>query len=367
MFDKNTATGKFMGEQVKRAFDGVGSVVTALVPYGELAFAKLLIGSVKVETGFYKIVTAGAKIGSSVLTWAGASESRLGAIRTAAQGVSLALGAVGSVVSYIAGALGGGVGWAVAAAGIGILTVQAAAGAAALIKWGAAVAASNPVLAATTVAILAVVAAYKQYKELKDSWDENSWTQIKNHFTGDQEAMAKRQGIVTGDDYDKKYGLGKYAKKGEAQATAKPVGQDIGKGIVVGMKATEGEVAAAGAALTKAALTGAKKEGEIRSPSGKARREIGQNLGKGTRLGMLDEQGNVQNAANALIPDFSGGGGGGMGSAAGRAGKFYHIDLRGAIFNGTQTEADIQAMVDRSIIRAFDRPEESDDLAGVAA
>lgn len=364
MFDKNTATGKFMGEQVKRAFDGIGTVVTALVPYAELAFAKLLVGSVKVETGFYKVVTAGSRIGASVLSWASASETRLGAIRTAAQGVSIALSTISSIVSYISGALGGGVGWAVAAAGIGIMTTQAVAGAAALIKWGAAIVASNPALAAASAAILAVVAAYKQWKELKESWDDNSWQQIKNQFSGDQDAMAKRQGLVSGEDYDKKYGLGKYAKKGEAGAVAKPIGQDIGKGIVVGMKATEAEVAAGGAALTKAAITGAKKEGDIKSPSGKARREIGRELGRGTRLGMADEQDAVQDAAKALIPDFSGGGGGMAG--AGRAGKFYHIDLRGAVFNGTQTESDIQTMVDRSIIRAFDRSEESDDLAEVA-
>ncbi len=364
MFDKNTATGQFMGQQVKRAFDGIGAVVTALVPYAEMAFAKMLVGSVKVETGFYKVVTAGSRIGASVLSWASASESRLGAIRTAAQGVNIALTSVSSVVSFIAGALGGGVGWAVAAAGIGLVTVQAVSGAAALIKWGAAVIASNPALAAASVAILAVVAAYKQWKELQESWDENSWQQIKNEFTGDQAAMEKRQGGLSGDAYDKKYGMGKYAAKGEAKAAAAPVGADIGKGIVVGMKATEAEVAAGGAALTKAAITGAKKEGEIRSPSGKARREIGKRLGEGTRLGMLDEQSAVQDAAKALIPDLSGGGG--MGGAAARAGKFYHIDLRGSQFNGTQTESDIQAMVDRSIIRAFDRSEESDDLAEVA-
>lgn len=347
MFDKNTATGKFMGVQVKRAFDAVGSAVTAVTPYAEKAFAKMLLASIRAEIGFWKVVKAGAQIGANVTKAISGSSVAVLVLKAALSGVGLAAEVVNSNLAAI--------GFAAATLGVGLLGSALISTAGSAIAFGVAFAASNPLLLATSAAVLGVVAAITQLQELLKTWDENSLTQISNKLKADlglvseAEAAAAtdaRQGSTPDKDYDKKYKLGAFAEtaKQDAANDGKGIGSDIGKGIVAGLDAEKAAIAAAGAGASDAALTGAKTKAKIKSPSRAARDEVGKQIGAGVELGIKDKAGAIQSEAErSLVPNFGGIGGGEVGTSVGsRSGKVYHFDFRGANFGGTQTESDIE-------------------------
>lgn len=79
-----------------------------------------------------------------------------------------------------------------------------------------------------------------------------------------------------------------------------------GEGLVSGIDAKEGAIYEAGMRASKAAIKGAKAGAEIRSPSRKMRREVGQQMGEGTALGMEDKETRIQkSAASSMVPDTS--------------------------------------------------------------
>lgn len=92
----------------------------------------------------------------------------------------------------------------------------------------------------------------------------------------------------------------------DATPKAEKVGADITSGVARGMRSGIPDVAAAGAEVSAAAIGGAQNEADIRSPSGEARREIGQRLGQGTALGLRDTASLVQAAADSLVPSVGG-------------------------------------------------------------
>jgi hypothetical protein len=225
------------------------------------------------------------------------------------------------MTAFSAGALA--VKAAVGLMGVGI-ALGAAKAAGAMLSFGsAALAATGPLLLFVT-AVLAWKKAWEEAIELKKAWDENSFTQITTQLKSDlgistkeetEAAMSKRQGITTGDDYDRKYKLGKYAEKPPATATpmpkgaekqaagaGPPIGKNLGLGIVAGMKDTQAKVEAGGRDLVLAAEGGAKSAAEIKSPARKWRREIGRNLGEGAALGLEDSADRIDEAARAAVP-----------------------------------------------------------------
>jgi hypothetical protein len=248
----------------------------------------------------------------------------------------------GLMTAFGAGALLVKASFGLMGAGVAIGAVKAAAG---LLSFGRAALVATAPLLPYAAAIGAIVLALKQAIELKNAWDENSSTQIKTQLKADlglsskeetDAAMAKRQGLVSGDDYDKKYKLGKYAEKtatplpkgAEKQATAAgpPIGKNLGLGMLAGMKDTEAKVAAGGRDLVLAAEGGAKTAAEIKSPARKWRREIGRNLGEGAALGLEDSADRMEEAGRAVVPSapmVSGSRSGRGGVSIGQIGPFY--------------------------------------------
>lgn len=112
------------------------------------------------------------------------------------------------------------------------------------------------------------------------------------------------------------------------------VGKAMADGMVAGMDAAAGSVAAAGGRLAKAAEQGAKDAAEIKSPARRFRREVGRQMGRGTVFGLEDEAPSVQRAAaSALVPDPTGlsfGRGAGGGSVSGPLLVIEHLVVQGA-------------------------------------
>lgn len=365
MFDKNTATGKIMGAQVKRAFDGAGRAVTALLPYAEKAFAGLLVWSIKAETAVIRFGTAGMRAIRGVFEWLGATRGRLSAVRSVSSAVGTAFGLIGTAFKAVVDTLGDGAVFAAVAVALGALGAQGLVAAAGAAASGAAFLAANPAIAATGVAVAAVIALYQQWNELKRTWDDNSWEQIKNQFSGDEDAMSKRQGIVTGDDYDKKHKLGKYAEEQPQLASVQPpalassaqtmssadgrdIGVALGQGIASGIASQSQDVNSAASDLVKGGVKAGRAAGDIHSPSRVTRKYIGRELGRGVALGITDEKTNVNDAASdAFMPNVNmtkvGSGSSGKG-ATGRMTQFNNC-FNGAVFGGDVTQSTIEAMM----------------------
>jgi hypothetical protein len=266
-------------------------------PYARLFFKGMLYGALQVENTWLKL-------------------------RIAIQPVlNMFPSGIGLMTAFGAGALA--VKAAVGLMGVGLaLGIAKATGA--LLSFGISAATATAPLLPYALAIGGIVAAVTQLKELMDAWDGNSFTQITTKLKSDlgfaskeetEAAMSKRQGILTGDDYDKKYKLGKYAEKPPAAATptpkgaekqaagaGPPIGKNLGLGIVSGMKDTQAKVEAGGRDLVLAAEGGAKSAALIKSPSRKWRDEIGRNLGEGAALGLEDSADRIDEAARAAVP-----------------------------------------------------------------
>ena len=73
---------------------------------------------------------------------------------------------------------------------------------------------------------------------------------------------------------------------GVASAGGVAAGNAFGQGVVAGINTYAASAAAAAAALVNNAISAAKKAGEIQSPSKRTRKEIGENLGKGIVEGL---------------------------------------------------------------------------------
>jgi hypothetical protein len=297
LIDPRTFTGKTIGDFLVRSSNSFFNMLAKAEPYARLFFKGMLYGALQVENTWLKL-------------------------RIAIQPVlNMFPSGIGLMTAFSAGALA--VKAAVGLMGVGI-ALGAAKAAGAMLSFGsAALAATGPLLLFVT-AVLAWKKAWEEAIELKKAWDENSFTQITTQLKSDlgistkeetEAAMSKRQGITTGDDYDRKYKLGKYAEKPPATATpmpkgaekqaagaGPPIGKNLGLGIVAGMKDTQAKVEAGGRDLVLAAEGGAKSAAEIKSPSRKWRDEIGRNLGEGAALGLEDSADRIDEAARAAVP-----------------------------------------------------------------
>ena len=104
------------------------------------------------------------------------------------------------------------------------------------------------------------------------------------------------------------------AKFGEwsarAEEESQKVGHALGDGLAIGIKSKTAVVERAAGSLATAALNRMKYVASIASPSKRARKEIGEMIGKGLSFGLEDEIGEVEKASeklsNAAMPDYSG-------------------------------------------------------------
>jgi hypothetical protein len=326
LIDPRTFTGKTLGEFFVRSANGIFNFLSKAEPYVRLFFKGMLYGALQAEIAWLKLRIA---------------------IQPA---LNLLPSGIGLMTAFGAGALAVKASFGLLGVGVALGAVKAGA---ALLTFGrAALAATGPLLP-FIAAVVAWKEAWEQAIELKKQWDENSATQIGNKLKADlgitskeeaDDAMAKRQGILTGDDYDKRFKLGKYAEKKpvdvpipkDAGKQAAPAGANVGKqlglGMLQGMKDTEAKVAAGGRDLVLAAEGGAKAAAEIKSPARRWRREIGRNLGEGAALGLEDSADRMDEAARAIIPGAPGiGVAGGRGSSLsiGQLGPFYGMPAGG--------------------------------------
>lgn len=131
-------------------------------------------------------------------------------------------------------------------------------------------------------------------KEAEDAaiYAEQTRKNYENGVEGYTEAMV----IEAEEAY--KEALGKF---GSAYSEAYGLGGDFGQGIADGIAAKTGVVGAAAVAQIREAIDAAKREADIRSPSRRARKEIGAQLGEGNALGIKDSTPNVQREAKNQI------------------------------------------------------------------
>lgn len=128
---------------------------------------------------------------------------------------------------------------------------------------------------------------------------------------GKAPADAKTKGKNTGEGYAKGTSgakkkaesagkdLGNAAKAGAGSVSLYSTGYNIGSGLASGMRNAIGVVKSAADALASAADKAIKKKQEIKSPSGKQRRN-GRFTGKGYALGLLDMVSMVRDASDKL-------------------------------------------------------------------
>ena len=79
------------------------------------------------------------------------------------------------------------------------------------------------------------------------------------------------------------------------------VGAALGDGIIAGLEARRTQIAATARSVTQAALHAMKATAMIASPSKKARKEVGEQIGMGEALGMEDSIPQVKKSAEKLI------------------------------------------------------------------
>jgi hypothetical protein len=341
LIDPRTFTGKALGDMLVRSSNSFFNMLAKAEPYARLFFKGMLLGALQVEGAWLKLQIA---------------------IQPA---IALFPKGTGLMTAFSAGALA--VKSAFALMGVGIVVGAVKAGAA-MVSFGASALAATGPLIPFTVAIVAWTSAIKGAIDIAKEWDENSLGNIgegiKNTLgiTTDAERDKNFKGVaqaVSGDDYDKKYKLGKYAdktvaptpKNAEKQAATAgpPIGRNLGLGMLAGMKDMQGKVEAGGRDLVLAAEGGAKAEAVIRSPSDKWRRQIGRQLGAGAALGLMDSADKMDEAGRAAMPDTPGVGG----FAGGKRGGVV-IQQIGPFFG---VGADVESLIRRIV------PDVIDDMA----
>jgi actin-related protein len=333
LIDPRTFTGQTLGEFLRRSADSTFAMLAKAEPYARLFFKGLLNGALQVENMWLKLRIA---------------------IQPA---LNMFPAGTGLMTSFAAGALT--VKAAVGLMGVGLAVGMVKAGSA-MVSFGASALAATGPLLPFAVAIVAWTSAIKGAIQIAKEWDENSLSNIgegiKNTLgiTSDDEYYQNVKGVakaVSGDDYDKKYKLGKYAEKPvtptpkgaekQAATAGPPIGKNLGLGIVAGMKDTQAKVEAGGRDLVLAAEGGAKTAAEIKSPARKWRREIGRNLGEGAALGLEDSADRVEEAGRALVPSSPTAGG-----FVGRRGASIVVQQIGPFYGvGADVEAEIRRIV----------------------
>jgi hypothetical protein len=337
LIDPRTFTGKTLGEFFVRSADGIFNFISKAEPYVRLFFKGMLYGALQAEIAWLKLRIA---------------------IQPA---LNMFPSGIGLMTAFSAGALAIKASFGLMGVGIALGAVKAGS---ALLSFGrAALVATGPLLP-FVAAVVALAAAYEQAIKLKEQWDENSSTQIATQLRADlgidskaetDARLAKRQGGLTGDAYDRKYKMGKYAEpapapmpKGadkQAAAAGPPIGKNLGLGIVAGLEETKAKVASSARGLVQEAEKAAKDEAEIKSPAAKWRREIGRNLGEGAALGLDDSADRMDSAARTMMPGAPGIGG--IGGRAGGGGVVIN-----QVFNGVDLTS--ARMIAREVRDALD-------------
>ena len=219
------------------------------------------------------------------------------------------------------------------------LEVASAAGGIALVALAGYAASTALAFAPLVAAVTAVSAAIQQFSKLKGVWDENSFGSMQKQWwrtTGQlsdadeekriqanaaanaprdprEEAAARARRAA----WNKENGL---ADPGESALAGQTSGKALGDGLLKGMSDSEAAVKAAGGKLADAANQGVRDKAQIRSPS-RVMRQNGRYEGQGVALGIYDEAGNVQRAAeSSLVPDLGGASGARLNIGGGAAG-----------------------------------------------
>lgn len=315
-FNPKSFMGAELGKILTRSFNGVFALVEKAQPYvtafGQWFVYAFLLAENAVLRARIALVPYEPLLGGIV--------GKTGLMRTAAIGGGLALG---------------------------ILAVYAAAAAAPFVLLAA--------------AITSVASALEQLSKLQKEWDENSagqiWRKLKSDVgSGPAGGSDKDRGVVTGADYDR-------MQAARASAAGRKTGEALADGVVAGMASKESAVAAGGAALAKAADTGAKTEGKIRSPSRKMRDEVGAQLGAGVEMGLRASAPGVQQAAGeAFVPRApSAPRGASAAPGGGRREVHVHIHTHGPVYGSRSA---LEALI-RDVV--IDQSEEIVTALGGAA
>lgn len=318
MFGKNTATGKFMGLQVKRAFDAIGAAVTTILPYAEKTFAKMLVATIKVETGFYKLVTAAANTGAGIAKAISSTPGSLETLSTTAKNVKSAFDEMGKAASSIGAAFAavGGNGTAmslvfsVMAAQVRFLAITFGLVAKVIGGVGTVIGGVGKVISGifsgdATKAIqgfgdifvgviqASSVAAIGPLKLVANAIDAITM--------GKFDLSAKVNSLEKAADEMVKKSMTPLTKAGEQ---TKEVGGSIGDGLIKGLDDKNGPIYEAGKKAAEEAIKGAKDGAQVASPSKKMRKEVGWQMAAGVALGLSDGSSMVYDAAKeSLVPN----------------------------------------------------------------
>ena len=320
--DPRTVGGQALGGLLRRTSQGIMDMLAKLEPYARAFFKGMILGGLQAEVAWLKLRIA-IQPALNLLPKAGLD---MLALRSGALLVTGAFSLMGL--------------------GVGVSVVKAAG---AVLTFGRAVVAATGPILPMIAAVLAWKTAFEQLIELKKQWDENSGSQIKKRFEetglfgeernavgalGGLKGASARAKIATG--VEKPVQMPAPTPPKGAEKQAKPVGQAIGQnlglGIVDGMKAAQAQVENGARDLVLAGEKGAKNAGEIRSPSRKWNRQIGQMLGEGAALGLEASAGRMSEAAAAMVPDAPGVSGVGVGRgriAIGQIGPFFGMPSGG--------------------------------------
>lgn len=350
LFNKNTVAGRAISDIMVRGFNGVFRAVERATPYVEAFAQGMIYAAIKAETGWLKL-----RLALLPVTHA------LGGVLGKVDGVNLAFTAGAAAVALLGARMAyTGIAMGIAAARATLLTVAMGAKfVASLASSAAGAAAAAAPFLALAAAVGAAYAVYDQWTKLeKEGGAGEAWRYIKQGL-----GLEKNEAESLNEKFEAELQKAKADRAAKEAARAKPsavaapagaaataagapagqkAGQAIGDGVVAGMKEKEAAAAAGGAALAKAAESGAKSAAEIRSPSRRMRREVGQQIGEGQRLGIQDKVPSVRRAGG----DLAGAAAGGAGAAApggGRGGLTVKIDLSGSTFGGGVTRADLDA------------------------
>jgi hypothetical protein len=306
LFSLSTVTGQAISKGLTRGFNGLFSAIEKAEPYFSGFVRGMVLGALKVEGAWLR-----ARIFLFPLT--DAIEDATGKI----DGVKLAayagVAAVGLLAAKGLGLLSlGGAALTAGKAMLGLATSTGVAGTAAL-------GAAGPWLA-FAAAIGAVVLAGYNFVKLVEEWDTDLVLRSLGIGGGESDADRLNRQFDEEAAARKKAGKPSLVRMVDTPAAApvaappppsvdlvagvwRKTGAAMGAGMVVGLKSQEGAVAAAGAALVGAGKRGADTAADIHSPSRLFRREVGAQIGEGTRLGLKDsEKGVKEQAAASLVP-----------------------------------------------------------------
>lgn len=378
MFDKSTNTGKFMGEQVRRAFDAIGKAVEVATPYAEKAFARVLIASLDVEIAFWSVVDAAASIGLGLTKALKETPGSLETINQSSKDVKSAFDELDKAATKVGEAFGAVTGNSTAMGFVfSIMAGQVRTVAITLGMVGRVVSGVAEIIGGVGDIISGVFKgdasrAVRGFGEVFEGVFKASSVAV----LGPLKIVANAIDAITMGKFDlsgKVNSLEKaademakkaYAPMKEAGKQTKGVGNDIGDGLIKGLDDKQGPIYEAGKKAAEEAIRGAKDGAQVASPSKKMRREVGFMMAAGVALGLGDGASMVYDAAKeSLVPEVevsssngSSGGAGNSNGSSGGMGRVTHFHAGAIVIGAGANVAEVERVV-RKVIR-----EESDDV-----